>query len=221
MFALVAVFQLELRLQWRRRERWLLPIGFYILVALLFVLGSAPSPELLRTLGPTIIWVAALLSILMVVEPLFNEDLHDGTIDLFITSQQSLALIILAKLLAVILVTVLPLLLVAPLLVLMFGMAFDHLGVVLLTIALVIPSLILIGAIGSALISSLANSSALLTLIILPFYIPVLIFATRAIQSAMLGLSFAAELYFLAAILVLSITLAPVAASAALKLSNS
>ena len=217
---LSAVFKHELQMQWRKPARWLMPLGFYLLVSTLFVLGSAPTISQLQSLGPTVIWVAVLLAVLMLVEHLFTQDLQNGTLDLYMTSQYSLSLIVLAKLLAVVLIILIPLVLMTPIVMLFFSVSWQHLPVVLTTVILVVPSLLFIGAIGAALTCTVNRGGAILALIVLPLYIPVLIFATRAIQSSLLSLSFSAELYFLSAILVLSISLAPLAISAALRLNN-
>lgn len=219
--AFVLLLQRDLTLAFRRRTELINPLLFFVLVTTLFPLGTGADPELLHKIGPGIIWVAALLAAMLSLDGIFRSDFDDGSLEQFLLSAHPLSLLVLAKVLAHWLVTGLPLLVVAPLLGLLLNLSGGAMAALLLTLALGTPVLSLIGAIGVALTVALRRSGVILSLLVLPLYVPVLIFATDAVQSAGIGLSIAAHTSLLTALLVLALSLSPLAAAAALKISLS
>lgn len=217
--AFLAVLRRDLRLAFRQRGEWIQPVLFFMIVVTLFPLGVSPEPTLLRTIAPGVIWIAALLAALVSLESMFRSDFDDGALEQIALSPHPLALLVLAKVLAHWLVSGLPMVLMAPLLALLLAMPTRAVGVLELSLLVGTPLLSLIGAIGVALTVGLRRGGVLLTLLVLPLYIPVLIFATSAVAAAGAGISAAGQLYFLAALLVLALTLAPLAAAAALRIS--
>lgn len=218
--AFVGVLQRELRLSIRRRNDWLNPPLFFILVVTLFPLGVGPGPQTLALIAPGVIWVAALLATLLSLERLFRDDFDDGSLEQLLLSPHPLPLLVLAKLLAHWLVTGLPLVLISPLLGVLLHL--PTAGIMALTLSLLIgtPALGLIGAIGVALTVSLRRGGILLTLLVLPLYVPVLIFGTAAVVAAAQGLPITGQLALLGALLVIAIPLAPLAIAAGLRVSS-
>ena len=191
------------------------------MIVTLFPLGVSPDVVLLRKIAPGVIWIAALLAALFSLESLFRSDFEDGALEQMLLSPQPLSLLVLAKVLAHWLVSGLPMLLLAPLLGLLMAMPQAAIAALELTLAIGTPLLSLIGAIGVALTVGLRRGGVLLTLLIMPLYIPVLIFATNAVTAAAAGMPIAGQIYFLASLLVLALTLAPLAIAAALRISVS
>lgn len=217
--AFLAVVARELRLGIRRRGELAQPLVFFAAVATLFPLALGPEPELLARIAPGIVWVAALLAILLPLERIFRSDYDDGTLEQLLLAPQPTALLALAKALAHWLVAGLPVLAVAPLVALVLRLPLEALPVLVASLALGTPILTLIGAIGVALTVSLRSGGPLLALLLLPMYVPVLIFAAGALDQAASGMSAAGPLYFLAALLVLALVLAPLAIAAALRIA--
>lgn len=211
----------DVHLAFRHRNDVLNPLLFFALVTLLFPLGVGPSPQLLQAIAPGILWVAALLSALLATDNLFRSDYEDGTLEQLVLSPLPLPIMVIAKVLAHWLLSAVPLLLLTPLLAIAFGLPDQAILIAVLGLLLGTPVLSFVGAIGVALTVSLKRSGMLLALLVLPLYIPVLIFGSHAIDSAAAGLPVTGQLYLLAAILVLTITLAPVAIAAALRMSVS
>lgn len=209
----------DLILALRQRSELANPLLFFVLVVSLFPLGVSPDSALLRTLAPGVIWVAALLATLLALDNLFRSDFDDGSLEQLLVSPQPTTVLVLAKVLAHWLLTGLPLLLAAPLLGLLLSMPAAALGTLLATLALGTPTLSLVGAIGVALTVGLRRGGALLSLLVLPLYIPVLIFGANAVDAAAAGLPATGQLYVLGAILALAAALAPLAAAAALRIS--
>jgi heme exporter protein B len=205
----------DLLLAFRRRSELANPLLFFVMVVSLFPLGVSPEAKVLQTLAPGVIWVAALLAALLSLDSLFRSDFEDGSLEQLALTHHSLSALVLAKVCAHWLVTGLPLLIIAPFL------PNEATGTLLLTLFLGTPVLSLIGAIGVALTVGLRRGGVLLTLLVLPLYIPVLIFAANAVAVSGTGLPITGQLYFLAALLTLSLTLAPFAAAAALRISLS
>jgi heme exporter protein B len=177
--------------------------------------------DILRKIAPGVIWIAALLAALFSLENLFRSDFEDGALEQMLLSQQPLSLLVLGKVLAHWLVSGLPMLLMAPLLGLLLAMPVSAIYALVLTLALGTPLLSLVGAIGVALTVGLRRGGVLLTLLVMPLYIPVLIFATNAVTAAAAGMPIAGQIYFLASLLVLALTLAPLAIASALRISVS
>jgi heme exporter protein B len=217
--AFVALVRRDLILAFRYRGELANPLLFFVLVVSLFPLGVGGEQALLRTLAPGLIWVAALLAAMLSLESIFRSDFEDGTLEQLLLSAHPMSVLVLAKVLTHWLVTGLPLLLVAPLLGVMLGLGGKAIGVLSLTILLGTPILSLVGAIGVALTIGLRRGGVLLSLLILPLYVPVLIFASGAVDAAAAGFGVDAQMWILAALLVLALTLSPVATAAALKIS--
>jgi heme exporter protein B len=213
------VLQRDLKLGFRKRSELLNPIFFFILVVSLFPLGVGPSPKILAEIAPGVIWVAALLATLLSMEKLFRSDFDDGSLEQLLLSPHPLTLLVLSKVLAHWLMTGLPLLLVSPLLGVLLFLHPDAIAVLPLTLLLGTPTLSLVGAIGVGLTVGLRRGGVLLTLLVLPLYVPVLIFGTAAVSAAGAGLVITGQLYILAAILALSLSLAPLAIAAGLRIS--
>ncbi len=168
-----------------------------------------------------VVWVAALLAALLTLDSIFRSDFEDGTLEQLLLSAQPLSVMVLAKVVAHWLVTGLPLLLVAPLLAMLLGMKSEAMGTLMLSLLLGTPVLSLIGAIGVALTVGLRRAGVILSLLVLPLYVPVLIFGAAAVDAAASGLPVAGQLYILAAFLAMALSLAPVAAASALRISLS
>jgi len=188
-------------------------------VSSLFPLGVGPEPGLLRTMAPGILWVAALLSSMLGLNRLFAADFNDGSLEQMLLSRQPLVIIVLAKIVAHWLVTGLPLVLLAPLLALQFDLPANAIGVLAVSLCIGTPLLSLLGAIGAALTLGVSGSGVLLGLLILPLYIPVLIFGSGAVTAEISGLGAAANLLLLAAMLSAGLVFAPWASAASLRIS--
>jgi len=214
-----ALLRRDLMLAYRHRSQLANPLLFFTIVVSLFPLGLDPDPALLETIAPGVIWVAALLAAMLSLDGIFRSDFDDGSLEQLLLTPHPLPLLVLAKVAAHWLVTGLPLLLVAPLLGVLLHLEGEALLVLLATLALGTPVLSLVGAIGVGLIVGLRRGGVLLSLLVLPLYIPVLIFAANAVGSAAAGLEVTGQLAFLGALLGLAVALAPLAAAAALRIS--
>ncbi|HEY9201264.1 MAG TPA: heme exporter protein CcmB [Gammaproteobacteria bacterium] len=217
--AFVALIRRDLMLSYRHRNELLNPLLFFVIVVTLFPLGTSPEKELLQTMAPGVIWVAALLAAMLSLDSLFKADYEDGTLEQLLLSQHSNALLVLAKIFSHWLVTGVPIILLAPLLGLFMFLPAEGIKTLMLTLLLGTPILSLVGAIGMGLTLGLNRGGMLLSLLVLPLYIPVLIFSASAVDASLAGLEIKGQLYFLGALLALSITLAPIAAATALKIS--
>jgi heme exporter protein B len=219
--AFVAIIRRDLLLALRRRSEIANPLFFFVLVITLFPLGVGAKPHLLQAIAPGIIWVSALLAAMLSLDSLFRSDFDDGSLEQMLLSPHPVSILILGKVFAHWLVTGLPLLLIAPLLAVFLGLPNQSLGVLLLTLLLGTPVLSLIGAIGVALTVGLRRGGMILSLLVLPLYVPVLIFASNAVEMAAGGLPITAQINILIAMLMLALTLAPWPTAAALKMSMS
>lgn len=209
----------EWRLQVRRRGDLINPLVFFALVVVLFPLGISPTQEILAPVAPGVLWVAALLATLMSIDALFRPDLLDGSLEQQLVSGYPLALSALCKLLVHWLLSALPLVLLSPLLGIMLYLPWQAQGWLMLTLLLGTLSLSMIGAIGAALTAGVGKSGVLMTLLVLPLYIPVLIFGTGAMQAVLNDLPAEAHLALLAALSLLALALAPWAVAAGLKIA--
>lgn len=209
----------DLTLAWRRRADVLTTLLFFVLVASLFPLGIGPEPQLLRAIGPGVVWVAALLASMLALTRLFAADYDDGTLEQMLLSAAPLSLIVIAKMIAHWVAANLPLVLIAPLLGLQFGLPCEALGVLTVALALGTPSLSLIGGVGAALTLGLRGGGVLLALLVLPLYAPVLILGALAVEATATGLTAQPYLLLLGAMSVAALSLAPWAISAALRIS--
>ncbi len=219
--AFQALLKRDLLLYYRHRAELLNPLLFFIIVVTLFPLGISPEVRILEIIAPGVIWVAALLAAMLSLDNLFRSDFEDGSLEQMALSPHALPLLVLAKVFAHWLVTGLPLLLLAPLLGVFLFLPQEATPALLLTLLLGTPVLSLIGAIGVALTVGLRRGGMLLSLLVLPLYIPVLIFAANAVNVAAAGFPITGQLYLLGALLSLSLTLAPFATAAALRISLS
>lgn len=223
--SLTRVFWYTLRrdmlLAYRRRNDLVSPLAFFVMVATLFPLGVSPDPQFLSQVAAGVVWVAALLSTLLSMDSLFRSDFDDGSLEQMLLSPQPLALLVVAKVCAHWLVSGFPLTVLAPLLGVMLFLPDGGMGPLVITLLLGTPTLSLIGAIGAGLTVGLRKGGVLITLLVLPLYIPVLIFGTGAVQAATSGLPIGGYLAIMGAILALGMVLAPLAIAAALRISVS
>lgn len=209
----------DLLLATRRWADVLTALVFFVIVVSLFPLGVGPEPNLLRTIAPGVIWVAALLASMLSLTRMFSADYADGTLEQMLLSAAPLGMIVAAKVAAHWLVTGLLVVLIAPLLALQFDLHQPLLGTLTLSLLLGTPVLSMIGAIGAALTLGLRGGGALLSLLVLPLYVPVLIIGAGTVDMAAAGLGTEAHFLLLAALLVVAAAFAPWAAAAALRIS--
>ncbi len=209
----------DLTLEWRRRTDILSTLFFFVIVVSLFPLGIGPELALLRTIAPGVVWVAALLAWMLALGRLFTNDFQDGTLEQLLLTPQPLYLIVLGKVMALWLFSGLPLALLAPVLGIQFGLSPNTLVVLVVSLLIGTPILGLIGSIGAALTLGLRSGGVLISLLILPLYIPVLIFGAGAVDASIAGLSPQANLALLGALLAITLVFAPWATSAALRIS--
>jgi len=219
--AFALLLKRDLTLAIRHRAEMVNPLLFFILVTSLFPLGVGANPNLLQAIGPGVIWVAALLAALLSLDNIFRSDFEDGTLEQFLLSSHPVSILVLAKVTAHWLVTGLPLLLVSPLLGVLLGLTGDGIRILMLTLLLGTPVLSLLGAVGVALTVGLRKGGMILSLLVLPLYVPLLIFAASAVDTASAGLPVTAHLLFISALLVLALSLSPPATAAALRISLS
>ncbi len=217
MSAFLDIVRRDLRLALRQRADAGMVVLFFALTVALFPFGIGPEPNLLARIAPGVIWVTALLAVLLSLERLFLADYEDGSLDLLALSPLPLELTVLAKATAHWLTTGLPLIVAAPLIGLLYNMDTAGLPMLMLAMLLGSPSLSLIGAIGAALTLGARRGGVLIPLLVLPLYIPVLIFGVSAIDASMAELNTRPHLLFLGAIFLFSLAVAPFAGAAALR----
>ena len=217
--AMRLVLRRELTLSFRRPEQLLQPLVFFLIVTTLFPLGLSPQLSLLREMAPGVLWVAALLASLLSMDGLFKSDADDGTLEQLALSGQSLGVIVIAKTLAHWLVSGVALVVVSPVVATTLAIPIEAFPIMMLSLAMGTLTLSWLGAIGAGLTVGLRRGSVLLSLIILPLAMPLLIFGANATDRAIGGESAAGPLYFLAALCVFTTTLAPFAASTALRIT--
>ncbi|MCU1265139.1 MAG: heme transporter permease [Acidobacteria bacterium] len=213
------IIRRDLILAWRRRADVLSTLFFFVIVVSLFPLSISPDPRLLKSIAPGVVWVAALLASMLSLGRLFSNDYVDGTLEQILLTPQPLYLIVLGKVLAQWLVAEVPLVLMAPILGVQFGLSQNTLVVLTISLLLGTPVLSLIGSIGAALTLGLRGSGVLVALLVLPLYIPVLIFGALAVDASIAGSNPQAHLSLLGAVLALSLVFAPWATCAALRIS--
>jgi len=210
----------ELLVAMRRRSDVATALLFFVIVTSLFPLGIGAEPNLLRAIAPGVIWVAALLSSLLSLGRLFAADHADGTLEQILLGAAPLGVVVAAKALAHWLVSGLPLVLIAPVLALQYDLPGSLYGVLALSLLLGTPVLSLIGAIGAALTLGLRGGGVLLSLLVLPLYVPVLIMGAGGVEMAAAGMGAQGHLLLLAAMLVGAAAFAPWAIAAALRIST-
>ena len=218
--AFALIVKRDLMIAFRHRDDIINPLLFFVIVVSLFPLGVGPESTILSRIAPGIIWVAALLATLLSLDRLFKSDYTDGSLEQMLLSPHPVFILVIAKIFAHWLLTGLPIILIAPLLAVLLHLHESSYGALMLTLFLGTPVLSLLGAIGVALTVGIKKGGVLLSLLVLPLYIPVLIFATSAIDSAAMNLPYNGQLAIIAAIFFASLTLAPFAVSAALKVST-
>jgi heme exporter protein B len=219
MSAVLALLGRDLRLALRQSGDWLMPLGFFMLVVTLFPLAITPAPKQLAVLAPGVIWVGALLAMLLSLDGLFRHDLEDGSLEQLLVAPAPLPLLVLAKVAAHWLQTGFCLVLLTPVAALLLFLDIELLPTLLATMLLGTPVLSLVGAIAAALTVALRRGGVLVPLITLPLLVPVIVFATGAVQAAAAGMPVAGYLALLAAFLVLALTLVPFAVAAALRIA--
>lgn len=209
----------DLRIALRNPSSVLNPLLFFIISVSLFPLAISPEAATLSQIAAGVIWVASMLAVLLSLNALFHHDHENGVLEQMVSSHHSLPLLILAKITAHWLLTGIPIILLSPLLGTFLFLDGEGVKVLMITLLLATPSLSLIGSIGASLIVGIKNSGMLLSLLILPLYIPILIFASSAVSQAQFGLAIDGQLYFLAMFLLLSLMSAPFVSAIALKIS--
>ncbi len=217
--AVSGIVKRDLLLAMRRRSDAAMSVFFLVIVASLFPLGVGPEPAVLKTIGPGVLWVAALLACLLSLSRVFTADYVDGSLEQMVLVPQPLAVLVAGKVFAHWLISGLPVVLLSPLLGLQFGLDGEPLGVLALSLLLGTPTLSMIGAIGAALVLGVRGSGLLVALLVLPLYVPVLIFGAGAVTGSMAGVGGEANLSLLGASLVLSLFLAPWATAAAIRIA--
>ncbi len=217
--ALFSLLKRDLMLAFRHRSELMNPLVFFLIVVSLFPMGLNPQSQVLPMMGAAVIWVAALLAAMLSLDNMFRSDFDDGTLEQIVLSPWPLPAMVLMKVLAHWLVSGIPLVLLSPLLGVMFNLPAESIGALVLTLLIGTPVLSLIGAIGVALTVGLRRGGVLLSLLVLPLYIPILIFGAGSVWDASLGASIYGPLLFMGAILVLTLTLAPFAIASAVRIS--
>lgn len=216
---LIWIIKRDLLLAVRRQSDVLTTLFFFIIVVSLFPLSVGPEMNLLRAMAPGIVWVAALLASMLSLGRMFSNDYIDGTLEQMLLSPQSLSILVLGKALAHWLVTGIPLVLMAPVLGIQYDLPGDALAILTVSLLLGTPVLSLIGAIGAALTLGLRGGGVLVSLLVLPLYIPILIFGAGAVEASMSGVEFGAHLSLIGAFLLVSLVFAPWAAASSLRVS--
>lgn len=219
MRALLGVVRRDLLLAMRRKAEVLTALFFFVIVSSLFPLGIGPEPAVLRRIGPGVLWVGALLASLLGLQRLFAADEADGTLEQMVLSAAPLPLLVAGKIAAHWLVCGLPLVLLAPVLGLQFDLDAGALAVLAAGLLVGTPVLSLLGAIGAALTLGVRGGGPLLSLLVLPLYVPPLIFGAGAVQAHLAGQGAGGHLSLLGAVLAVSLFFAPWAATAALRIS--
>ena len=209
----------DLKMALRNPSSFLNPLLFFVIAISLFPIAISPESHTLSNIAPGIIWVTSMLSVLLSLNALFHYDFDNGVLEQMIISHHSLPIILLAKTTAHWLLTGLPIILLSPLIGISLFLDSKSIYVLALTLLLTTPSLSLIGAIGASLIVGIKNSGMLLSLLILPLYIPILIFATSAVSQSQFNLPINGQLSFLGAVLIVSLMTSPFVSALALKIS--
>ena len=217
--AWMTVLKRDLLQAFRRRSDIATTLFFFVIVSSLFPLGVGSDSAILSTIAPGVLWVAALLAGMVSLARMFSADFADGSLEQMLLSPQSLPLLVSAKILAHWLVCGLPVVILAPIIGLQYALPGDAIGVLVISLLIGTPALSLIGAIGAALTLGVRGSGLLVALLVLPLYIPVLIFGALAVSASQHGMTSQAHLSLLGAILILALVLAPLATAAALRIS--
>nr|WP_205663221.1 heme exporter protein CcmB [Alteromonas facilis] len=214
-----AMWRREFTLAFRQKSELVQPLVFFVLVISLFPLGVGPSPDILQRIGPGVIWVAAILSSLLGMERLFRDDFQQGWLEQLTLTDASMAGLMAIKVGCHWLVSFVPLVIVSPLLAMFLNLTQDMYWALLATLAIGTPLISLVGAIAVGLTMGLNRGGVLLSLLLIPLFIPLLIFATSAIEAASMQLPYFSQLAFIGALLLFAMALTPFAISYAVKVS--
>ncbi len=218
--AFLLVIKRDLLLAMRRRSEIFTVLFFFIVVISLFPLGISTEDQVLKQIAPGVVWVAALLASTLALDRLFSDDYEDGTLEQMTLAPVSLPIVVLAKMIAHWLLTGLPLVLISPLVGLFYHLPFESIKVMMLVLLLGTPVLSMLGAIAAALTLGLRGGGVLVSLLVLPLYIPVLVYGAGAISTSMVeGLSIQPYVLLLSAFMLLAIIFSPWATAAAIKIS--
>ncbi|HJN59947.1 MAG TPA: heme exporter protein CcmB [Alphaproteobacteria bacterium] len=209
----------DLRLAARGGIGSLVTVVFFVIAVSLFPLGVGPESALLERIAPGVLWVCALLATMLSLGRMFDEDFEDGSLEIIALGPLPLELVVLAKALAHWLITGLPLMIAAPVLAVLLNMSTEGFAVLMISLLLGTPTLSLIGSVGAALTVGLRRGGVLISLLVLPLYVPVLIFAVGAVEGAIFGLGERANLLILAGGFLASLALTPWASAAALRMA--
>jgi len=213
------LFSRDMALFMHRKQDVVTVLGFFLVAVALFPLGISSDPDLLRSIAPGAVWIAALFSTVLALDRLFAEDLADGTLEQQLLMPLPLILVLLVRLIAHWVITGLPIVLLAPAMGIQFGLSFDEIKILTLSLLLGTPVLVLLGAIGAALTVGLRSSGGLVTLLLLPLYVPILILGTSAVSSAMDGMEVTAHFSLMGAALAISLVMSPLAVATALRIT--
>ena len=218
--AFLLILKRDLLLALRRRSEIFTVLFFFIVVISLFPLGISTEDKLLKQIAPGVVWVAALLASTLALDRLFSDDYEDGTLEQMALAPVSLPIVVLAKIIAHWLLTGVPLVLISPLVGLFYHLPFESIKVMMLVLLLGTPVLSMLGAIAAALTLGLRGGGVLVSLLVLPLYIPVLVYGAGAISTSMVeGLSIQPYLLLLSAFMLLAVIFSPWATSAAIRIS--
>ena len=212
-----AILGREMRLALRQSSDTMMVIAFFVIAVVLFPFGVGPEPNMLARIGPGVIWVAALLAAMLSMERMFQADYEDGSLELLVLTPVPLELTVIAKVFSHWLTTGLPLIVVSPLLAVMMNIPTEGWGILILSLALGTPTLSLIGAIGAGLVLGARRGGVLLSLLVLPLFIPVLIFGVGSVDMMLNGLEAKAHILLLGGIFLGSLALTPWATAAAVR----
>lgn len=211
----------DLTLAVRQGSAVTLGLSFFVIVIILFPLGVGPELAVLARIGPGVLWVAALLACLLTLDRMFQADYEDGSLDLLMIGPLPLEILVLAKVIAHWLTSVLPLIVIAPILALSLNLPGEGISALVVSLLIGTPTLSLIGSVGAALTMAMRRGGVLLSLLVLPLYIPVLIFGVAAVEAAVAQLSVTPHLLLLGGVSLGALVVGPLAAAAALRLSLS
>lgn len=217
MNGVAAILGREMRLALRQSSDTMMVIAFFVIAVVLFPFGVGPEPNMLARIGPGVIWVAALLAAMLSMERMFQADYEDGSLELLVLTPVPLELTVIAKVFSHWLTTGLPLIVVSPLLAVMMNIPTEGWGILILSLALGTPTLSLIGAVGAGLVLGARRGGVLLSLLVLPLFIPVLIFGVGSVDMILNGLEAKAHILLLGGILLGSLALTPWAIAAAVR----
>ncbi len=216
---LIKLIQRELLRHWRCRQDLINPPIFFVLTVSLFPLAVTPDGQTLGQIGAGIIWVSALLAAMLSLESMYRDDYNDGTLELLLVQSGSPYSVVLSKIICHWLTSGIPLVIISPLLAVMMQIEGSAIPSLLITLLIGTAVLSLIGSVGMGLTVGLRQGGVLLSLLVLPLYIPILIFGTSAVSSAAMGLEYSGQLAYMGAYFIACLTLVPLASVAAIKIS--